>query len=182
GLALAAGVLTLSATRALCPLCLLVAISALTASGLAFGSLPTPERRRFLQVFGLVLVLGCGLSLGRGLWLRSDDRARKARLEQIGGPSGPQLLLVTRPGCAFCTTLELDVLADPSLADALGRTRGLERIDEADPRAKAHAGGRGAPVLIALDAQGRSLGRLRGVEPIEAVRAFLVSVAPVRSR
>lgn len=176
GIALAAQVLAFSASGALCLVCAGVALAAFLALCALGAASPRRDRSRLLLVFALSLGLASGVALGRGLWLRGDDSARRARLEALAGSEGPRLLLVTRSGCSFCATFELDRLGDPSLEDLLNRTRGLERIPESDPRALRHAGGHGAPVLIAVDSAGESLGRVRGVKPLSEVRAFLESV------
>lgn len=178
GVALAAQVLALRATGAFCLLCLGVAGAALGAALATLPSLPRPERRWLLGALGLSLCLMGGAAFARGGWLAADDAARRARLSALesGAAAGPTLVLVTREGCPFCAILELDRLADPSLEDVLRRVRKLERVSETDPRAQAHAGGPGAPVLLALDEAGQLRGRLRGAKPLSEVRAFLESV------
>jgi hypothetical protein len=174
GFALAAQVLALTANGALCAVCLGVAAAALGAALATLASLESrAERRWLLGVFVLALCLGSGAAFGRGQWLVSDDAQRRVRLETLAGESGPRLVMVSRPGCPFCTILELDRLGDPSLTDLLQQVREFRRIPESDPLAQKHAGGPGTPVLLALDEEGQLLGRLRGAKSLSEVRAFL---------
>lgn len=185
GLALSAQALSVGATDALCPLCLgLAATSWLTAllSGLWLRR-AEPRGARWL-VFALLIALSFAAPLGfvRGTWLQQDDQRRAKLLAQAGGGSGPKLYLVSREGCPHCQTLRLDVLADEAVLPLLERVSALETVDEDDALAQEHAGGRGAPVLFALDAGGGALAQpLRGAHGVERVRRWLEGVAPVGS-
>jgi len=177
GIAVAAQVLAIKVNGVPCSVCLGVAAAAIGAALATLRSLSAPgERRWLLGVLALTLCLACVAAFGRGHWLRADDAQRRAQLEGLAGEAGPELVLVTRPGCPFCTILELDRLGDPSLRDLLGRVRGFRRVAEGDPLALQHAGGPGTPVLLALDREGRLLGRLRGAKSLGDVRAFLEEV------
>tara|TARA_R110002072_G_scaffold101720_2_gene224059 strand:+ start:144 stop:953 length:810 start_codon:yes stop_codon:yes gene_type:complete len=177
GIAIAAQVLALKVNGAPCLVCLGVAVAALGAALVTLPSLASlAERRWLLGAFLITLGLAGGAAFGRGHWLQQDDAQRRSRLEALSGQTGPELVLVTRPGCAFCTILELDRLGDPSLRDLLGGSRGFRRVPESDPLAQRHAGGPGTPVLLAIDEEGKLLGRLRGAKSLRDVRAFLAQV------
>lgn len=182
GIAVAAQVLAIKVNGVPCLVCLGVATAALGAALATLRSLTAPgEGRWLLGVLALTLCLASGAAFGRGHWLQQDDAQRQARLEALAGEAGPELVLVTRPGCPFCAILELDRLGDPSLAELLAKARSFRRVVEGDPLAKKHAGGPGTPVLLALDQDGQLLGRLRGAKSLPDLRAFLDEVVS-RSR
>lgn len=183
GLALSAQALSVGATDAVCPLCLgLAGTSFLTAllTGLWLRR-AEPTGARWL-VFALLIALSFAAPLGfvRGTWLQQDDQRRAKLLTEAGGGPGPKLYLVSREGCPHCATLRLDVLADEGVFPLLKRVSVFETVSEDHALAKAHAGGKGAPVLFALDERGEAVSKpLRGAYGVEHVRRWLEGVATV---
>ncbi|HBP23626.1 MAG TPA: hypothetical protein DEA08_38350 [Planctomycetes bacterium] len=185
GLALSAQTLSVGATDALCPLCFgLALLTGLTAllTGLWLRR-AEPAGARWL-VFALLIALSLAAPLGfvRGTWLQQDDLRRAKLLSEAGGGAGPKLYLVSREGCPHCETLRLDVLADEAVFPLLKRVSTFETVAEDDALAQEHAGGPGAPVLFALDGEGKAVAKpLRGAHRAERVRRWLEGVAPVGS-
>lgn len=158
-----------------CPLCLSVvgvsngvALLAVLAARKAAGGATASV------AFAVVLVLTAPTAFWRGQALRTDDAARRAAVEAVGGETGPKLVMATRPGCPFCEAMLLDALGDPGVLDLLVRTRGVRQVREFMPEVKQHMQVPMVPALLLVSSEGVLIGApLVGLKDSETVRAWL---------
>lgn len=179
GFVLGLQALPLLAGGGVCPVCLGVALAALaTAVSLAVsvGRVVPRARLAFSIAFTTVLLATVSLAALQGLKIGNRDKQARTRLLSLSEPTraGKTLLIVHRTGCPFCEAQGLDVLGRSPVVDMLEAEWRIVFVTEDDPRALEHAGGRGAPVLIAFDASGtKRRGRLRGYRSPEETAAWL---------
>jgi hypothetical protein len=164
GFAMGLQVLPWRVSGAACLLCLGVVL----AAGLA-AALACYLAARGLKVRWREPALACLLSL-------VISTPRLAALEKAGGGSGPQLVLVTRPGCPYCDAFRADALGDPRVIEALGSTRGVREVEQGSSAASAHGPVRGVPTLFAVGSDGQRLGVVEGHRPADHVLAWLAEV------
>ncbi|MEZ0227379.1 MAG: hypothetical protein ACAI25_02060 [Planctomycetota bacterium] len=140
-----------------CLACLLVLASqlvlALVLAKVAKGA-GAPLRPAALAF--VVALLGTGaLATAQGRAQRRADEDARAALARVERDAA-RVVLVEKPGCPFCETLRLDVLARPEVLARLAKT-GLAHREPAP--------GEPAPILIARDATGREGARALGGAP-----------------
>jgi hypothetical protein len=157
GFALGVQPLAWLAGGALCPTCFALALVACAVAGVAVYVARREARvdLRLPLVAGVcALVLTGGWAVWRGGVLQEQDRVRTQAALAAGGETGPRIVLVALDGCPYCEATLADVLGDPDVIELLESTRGLERVGPDDARA---AGVKGAPTLLAFDADGAPL-------------------------
>lgn len=135
-----------------------------------------------LVALTLVLLGVTPLAALRGQAIKAEDEQRRLSVSEVGGADGPQIILVSRPGCPYCEALLLDVLGDPSVLDLLGKSRGVVSAREYAPEVRVHLKVPRVPTLLAVSADGKQIGEpLFGLQPVATVEAWLRSVTATRT-
>ncbi|MCA8923861.1 MAG: hypothetical protein KDD82_18770 [Planctomycetes bacterium] len=174
GFALGVQAWSYAGVGALCPYCLGISLSALGAAGaaaaVAWGERREPPWRAALAL-ALALLVTAPLAWLQGSRLAAEDVARRAAVLELEGPR-PALLLVVKPGCAYCEAMLVDTLGDPRVLARLSGSRGVELVAPGDPRL-AQVELAGTPTLVC---PGSRVTPLAGVTPVEATLAWLERV------
>ncbi len=169
GFALGVQPLALLVASRACLVCLL-ALACQLALALTLGKLAVAtgaRARPIVAAFAVALVATSAAAVIQGAAQRRiDEDARKA-LGHAERASG-RLVLVERPGCPYCEALLLDVLARPDV---------LPRVTKAGLHRRAAEPGEPAPLLLAIDAQGREKAREAGFTPDPTVYEKVLATA-----
>jgi hypothetical protein len=175
--------LPLALGAAACLLCTGVATAVTAVAGFFWlAARDSVNGRVPLIAFSLVLLAVTPLAALRGQAIKAEDEQRRGQVSEVGGADGPQIILVSRPGCPYCEALLLDVLGDPTILDQLAMSRGVITAREYAPEVRVHLKVPRVPTLLAVSADGKQIGEpLLGLQPLEIVDAWLRSVLASRT-